>query len=177
MARKKFILALLPEESVAQKLEVLSQKLCGPHKGYVLGYNSLPHNSLLQFEEDETKAENLWEKFTTLPQPPQVTGLRFYTEAMSDGSAIYFGLALRLTEELISFQSKAWEMIENRELINKTGAGYFPHYTLGYVPMPGKMSIEISEVTHRLPLHSCHLALGIGGPNLQFETTLFSRSN
>jgi hypothetical protein len=163
-------LGLVFESDVKKKFETysqyLSEKLPGP---YILGINSLPHISVLQFTSDKP-VEKIWDITRHLSNNLDIELKGLYFQQGRTTGKLWFGIRVKLSEQLLILQQDIMKKVRPNRIINGEGASYFPHITMGCSEIKGcdlpaicfEPNITMMEVV------SCKLALGRSGPQLQF---------
>ena len=156
----------------------LSQDLTAiaPSK-YILGKNSLPHVSVLQFQT-EKDAASLWQTAQRLQaRPVHVRAARYYWHPpAAENGYVYTGIETDRPESLLELHRDLLSLFPSLTPHNRAGKDYFPHFTLGYsrlsaqTPLPAAMDGRKDVWGKDIPLK---LALGASGPEWQFERVLF----
>lgn len=168
----KLNVALIPDNESGAVLERYSQQLGQqlPSR-YVLGRDSVPHCTVLQFEWDENAIE-AWEHL----QPLHGTELALhcigtYCEQSQKGES-WLGVRVEKTSDLAALQKKVVDLlsVDKAMIHNGTGEKYRPHFTTGMVQ--GEI-----EAVHMPPpalkAVTCKLRLGLTGEHWTLKELLF----
>lgn len=127
----KYSLVLVPDKIFSKKLIKLSLDLKKIKSVYVVGENSIPHCTVLQFYSRK-KPENICKDM------PKNINLylnvkRHYTN-FSSKKKTWFGLEVKKTKELMQLQKDLLLRMPYIKPYNKIDREYFPHFTTGMVP-------------------------------------------
>lgn len=177
MTRVVFNFGFLIEEDISQKIVHLSEELCrGQNPVYMLGRNSLPHVTVLQFEDELSKAPELWARLQPISAGPHLIDFRgLVLDRWRNWDVVW--LKVIRHEWLVALQAKAVPLLPEYSFVNATGARFEPHITLGGWDSKSTMDgIAIpADLINRASV-GVRLGLGVSGPNFQYERELFSCS-
>lgn len=172
-----FNFGLLFDKSFSNELVEVSRSFGVQKKlDYLLGEDSLPHVTILQFPGILTDAEVLWRRLEKISMPPvqlHFHGLAFDRFRSWDG----IWLRIKFCQELRNVQTEATSALGNLEYVNGLGELYEPHSTLAAWPKEDRLpNFQIpNDVLDRKGV-PCHYTLGISGPNFQYQKCLFNKS-
>ena len=170
-----FNLALLPEDEFSERLEGYSQNLKGIRKAnYFLGVDSLPHVTLLQFEEFESKAKDLWDLVMHLDaQEIDYRGLSI--ERWGNLDCVWLRIARKRNLERLQEEAIASLKKSNLTYLNGVEEEFEPHSTLAAWSSLGSVpALPIDPGLLGARNIKTRLALGKSGPTYQFARKLFS---
>jgi 2'-5' RNA ligase len=126
-------IALIPDHKFGKKLIKESQILADqlPSK-YILGKNSIPHCTLIQFSSKKDP-KDIWNSLSTIKTRKIKTKLlRYYNNTSTSGKR-WFGIEVKLSDDLKKLQAAYLRQIKPKKIHNKIKDTYFPHFTLGMV--------------------------------------------
>lgn len=177
MARVVFNFGFLIEEAISQKIVHLSEQLChGQNPVYTLGRHSLPHVTVLQFEEEFSKAPELWTRLQDISEGPHSIDFRgLVLDRWRNWDVVW--LKVIRHDWLVALQAKAVTLLTEYSFVNATGDRFEPHVTLAGWESKGTMDgIDIpADLINRSSV-GVRLGLGVSGQNFQYERELFSRA-
>ena len=154
----KYNLALIPEKGFGKKIQKISLELKKIKSIYVVGENSIPHCSVLQFYSGK-KPENIWKD---VPKNIEITLItkKYYVDSdFSKKNKTWFGIEIKKTKELKNLQKDLLKKMPYLKPYNKLGEDYFPHFTTGMIL--GKMlnyqikDKSVLEKEVKCKLHLC----------------------
>ena len=169
-----FNFGLLFDDPFAQDLVDYSQSLL-KHEAldYVLGPNSLPHVTILQFPGTISEAERFRQKLAEIPLPQ--IHLNFHGMAFDRWRTWdVLWLRVKFCQELRQVQRDALNTLGTLDFVNGLGDMFEPHATLATWPTKDQLpSFPIpSGIIDRKNIPSFY-TLGISGPCFQYQRQLF----
>jgi hypothetical protein len=134
----------------------------------VLGVNSHPHLTLLQFGA-EIDAAQAAAQTIALPVPFIITVNQSYGHEGS-GGLYWYGLEVVKTPALTAYPTMIWEKLGRPAMHNPIGDDYFPHITTGH----GRKLSVIPAAENLFGDYTVHLAVGISGPQYQLDKIVWA---
>ena len=177
MARVIFNFGFLIEDAISQKIVHLSEQLChGQNPVYSLGSHSLPHVTVLQFEDELSKAPELWARLRAISAGPHSIDFRgLVLDRWRDWDVVW--LKVIRHDWLAALQAKAVPLLSEYSFVNATGERFEPHITLaGWNSKDSMDGMAIPADLINRSAVGVRLGLGVSGPNFQYERELFNCS-
>lgn len=172
-----FNFSLLFDESFSNDLVEYSQKLRNYETlDYVLGPNSLPHVTILQFPGLRAEAESYWGTLSSIDLPK--IHLNFHGMAFDRWRTWdVLWLRVKFCEELRIVQRHAIERLGPLDYVNGIGDMYEPHATLATWPTKTHLPAFpiASKIIDRKHIPASY-TLGVSGPCFQYAKKLFPAS-
>lgn len=140
-----------------------------------LGFKSLPHLTVLQFEAERDSLIGLWENIKSIggsPVPLSLSGLTFLP---SKEGHLWIEIAVLKSKRLQELQDLVVSHVGNVKIHSGTNDSFRPHITLARALNTRHLQgVVINESVVRRKDVVGQISLGLSGENYQYEEVVFS---
>lgn len=173
MEKVVFNFGFILEEKLSQEIIQFSEKVCASQEAvYRLSKNSLPHITVLQFEDFLEKAETLWSLLQNIPTKTTLDIRGLVLDRWRNWDVLW--LKVKRPQWLFDLQWEAMKQLPSYSFVNGTAENFEPHITVGAWESKRKWEgIDIPETLINRSEGEVTLTLGRSGPNFQYEQVLY----